>query len=50
MRPQTYPMFVTDLVDLLQHAPVVNGYVRCRWKVVKRGSNYGIARVDGPTL
>jgi hypothetical protein len=45
-----YPMFVSDLADLLRVAGVVGGKVRARWTFVKRGKNlYGIRRVPGPS-
>jgi hypothetical protein len=38
-----FPMFITDLVDLIQHAKrIENGLVCARWRVRKRGQNYGI--------
>lgn len=46
MSDRYYPMFPVDMKDLLMTSYVVNGYVRYQWKVVKRGSNYGIARAD----
>lgn len=38
----TYPMFMSDLEELLINKIIRNGVVRCTWIVKKRGSNYGI--------
>jgi hypothetical protein len=43
-----YPMFMTDIVDLLQSGAVIQGgAANLHWMVAKRGSNYGI-RVAKP--
>lgn len=40
---RTFPMFIADLVDLLQSAEKIeHGIVSARWQVRKRGQNYGI--------
>jgi hypothetical protein len=45
-----YPMFVSDLAELLRDAGVVCGKVRARWTFAKRGKAlYGIRRVPGPS-
>lgn len=42
--PRTFPMFVTDLVDTIQHAKQIDhGIISARWIVRKRGQNYGLA-------
>lgn len=39
-----YPMFITDMVQLLQRQGVrKGGKVTTRWHAVKRGNNHGIA-------
>ncbi|WP_238009469.1 hypothetical protein KZZ52_26640 [Dactylosporangium sp. AC04546] len=38
-----FPMFIIDLVDMLQRAEVLQGAVEATWIVRKRGQNYGIA-------
>lgn len=48
-----YPMFMTDLTDLLREATLTAGRTtRLRWAVRKRGQNYGLAlaapRASGP--
>lgn len=37
-----YPMFVSDLVDLLKNADVLSGEANAVWIIAKRGQNYGI--------
>jgi hypothetical protein len=37
-----YPMFVVDLVHLVDHSEIWHGIVSARWRVQKRGENYGI--------
>jgi len=40
---RSFPMFVADLTDLLQHAErIERGIVSARWQVRKRGQNYGL--------
>ena len=42
----SYPMFITDLLTLLQERSVVNGVTYDNeWIVRKRGKNYGLALV-----
>ena len=41
---RTYPMFLVDFVELVKTENLVHGFVRCKWRVVKRGQNYGIAK------
>src|ERR1044072_488931 len=38
-----FPMFMTDMVDLVRTAKIDKGVVSGRWIVRKRGANYGIA-------
>ncbi|WP_155375787.1 hypothetical protein [Catellatospora vulcania] len=40
---RTYPMFMSDLVDVLMVKLVDRGVVNGRWQVRKRGQNYGLA-------
>lgn len=41
--PRTFPMFVTDLVDTIQHAGrIERGIISARWMVRKRGQNFGL--------
>lgn len=43
-RGARYPMFVTDIVQLMQrHGVRKGGKVTARWHVVKRGNNHGVA-------
>lgn len=38
-----YEMFLTDVVDLLMHAPTIAyGMIEADWTFQKRGANYGI--------
>lgn len=37
-----YPMFVSDLIELLKTADVIGGEVYGYWVIAKRGQNYGI--------
>lgn len=37
-----WPMFMTDIGDLLQAATIDLGVVSARWTVQKRGQNYGV--------
>ena len=39
---RTYPMFVTDLVEVLRAGVERGGIVCGRWIVAKRGQNYGL--------
>lgn len=39
-----YPMFVTDIVDLILHSTVFNGETTTFWRAQKRGQNYGIRK------
>lgn len=38
----TYPMFVSDLLDVVRYGEVSDGRMRGRWTGTKRGQNYGI--------
>lgn len=39
-----FPMFMTDMVDLIKFGSVINGRTPLqKWVVVKRGQNYGLA-------
>jgi hypothetical protein len=40
---ETMPMFMSGMLDLAQRGVITQGLVFGTWKVVKRGSNYGIA-------
>lgn len=42
---RTFPMFMTDMADLIKNCTIVNGVVKGKWQVRKRGMNYGIALV-----
>ncbi|GAA1621014.1 hypothetical protein [Catellatospora bangladeshensis] len=44
---RVYPMFMTDLLDVLHHKVVERGVVRGVWQVRKRGQNYGLALAPG---
>jgi hypothetical protein len=37
-----YPMFMSDMFDLVKHGEIKNGRVFARWIVKKRGQNYGV--------
>jgi hypothetical protein len=39
-----YPMFVTDIVDLVLRSTLHNGEVTTFWRAQKRGQNYGLRR------
>lgn len=39
---RTWPMFMTDMVALLEHGVEEGGSVTSTWAVQKRGANYGI--------
>lgn len=43
---RAYPMFMTDMFNLVNDAVVVTGTVTGQWIVCRRGRNYGI-RLDG---
>lgn len=38
----TYPMFASDLFDVIQRATITKGYAFARWVAHKKGTNYGI--------
>lgn len=40
---KTYPMFMIDMIDVMQRKTVVKGVAIGTWQVRKRGQNYGIA-------
>lgn len=41
--PRTFPMFVSDLIDVAQRQGIlVGGVMSGRWMVAKRGMNYGL--------
>lgn len=40
-----FPMFVTDLVDVVANGSISQGAVRGLWMVAKRGANYGLRLV-----
>lgn len=40
-----YPMFVSDVFELMKFGEVSQGLVTGEWQVVKRGTNYGLAPV-----
>ncbi|MFI6485212.1 hypothetical protein ACIBH1_45390 [Nonomuraea sp. NPDC050663] len=44
---RTYPMFMTDVADLVRDAVINQGTVTGQWTVRKRGENFGI-RFHGP--
>ncbi|WP_416565071.1 hypothetical protein [Nocardia testacea] len=37
-----YPMFLTDMLAVMQHATVDKGVISGRWIGCKRGQNYGL--------
>lgn len=39
---RAFPMFVTELLDMLAATTVHHGIVSGRWQVRKRGQNYGL--------
>lgn len=41
-----YPMFLTDIEDMLKFKIIAMGQTGGRWGVVKRGANYGIQSRD----
>lgn len=44
---RSYPMFVSDLIDMMRKATVDHGTVHGRFRVRKRGQNFGLC-YDGP--
>lgn len=40
---QTWPMFMTDMVDLIRRGEISEGTATGVWTVRKRGTNYGLA-------
>jgi hypothetical protein len=44
---RTFPMFMSEMLNLLKVAWIDGGVVGGRWDVVKRGTNYGL-RYVGP--
>jgi hypothetical protein len=41
----SFPMFLSDMTDLLNNGSVVKGVAAEQWQICKRGANYGIRRV-----
>lgn len=41
----TFPMFMTEMVDLVTNGTVVKGVADEEWTIRKQGQNYGIKRV-----
>lgn len=41
-----YPMFMKDMLELIQTSKISNGIVIAKWTFVKRGQNYGIKVVN----
>lgn len=39
---KSFPMFLTDMLDMLQRATITRGIITGWWIVAKRGANYGI--------
>lgn len=39
---RAYPMFVSDLIDLMREADIVHGTVHALFQVRKRGQNFGL--------
>lgn len=37
-----FPMFLTDLGEIVRHHTISHGRITGRWGVVKRGTNYGV--------
>lgn len=44
---RSYPMFMTDMLDVAQKSAIEYGTCKATWKYVKRGQNYGIALASG---
>lgn len=44
---RTYPMFMKDMLELLQNGAVVRGEAMHFWTPQKRGQNYGIKMCSG---
>jgi hypothetical protein len=42
---RTYPMLVSDLLELLKTTDIIDRSVNGKWTIVKRGSAYGIRKV-----
>lgn len=38
-----WPMFIADLLELVQFAAIDRGVISATWQVRKRGQNYGLA-------
>lgn len=41
-----YPMFVSDLVEMLKTSMVIEGKVAGTWVGTKKGQNYGVKKVN----
>lgn len=39
---QTYPMFMSDSLEMMQTATIARGTVTGHWTVVKKGRNFGL--------
>lgn len=42
-----WPMFISDLVDLIKTSDILDGKVSGQWVGTKKGQNYGIKRIPG---
>ena len=42
-----FPVFISDLVDLIMTSEVHDGKVSGTWMGTKKGSNYGLKKVSG---
>ncbi|WP_179377834.1 hypothetical protein [Rhodococcus sp. ACS1] len=42
----TYPMFMTDMLHMVQTATIDAGRIRGTWMAQKRGTNYGVKLVS----
>lgn len=41
-----FPMFLSDMLDVVQNCTIKNGVVNSLWHCVKKGQNYGIQLFD----
>lgn len=41
-----YPMFISDLVTLIQTSDIIDGKVSGTWVGTKKGQNYGVKKVS----
>ena len=43
---QRFPMFISDVVDLMMTSDIIDGKVSGTWAGTKKGQNYGLSKVS----